>query len=97
MGEAQAEWRVAKGVDLDLRHQIALAFSRAASEYLRAEKRDSSDPEDDIAGLRERSAADRLAPVEAHVKADPSQVRHDANPDSHRRVLAVLAYLRTAV
>jgi len=49
-------------------------------------------------GLSNRAIAARLVvterTVEAHVKQIFTKLRLDANPDSHRRVLAVLAYLR---
>jgi DNA-binding NarL/FixJ family response regulator len=49
-------------------------------------------------GLSNRAIAARLfvteRTVEAHVKQNFLKLRLDANPDSHRRVLAVLAYLR---
>jgi DNA-binding NarL/FixJ family response regulator len=52
-------------------------------------------------GLSNRAIASRLfvteRTVEAHVKQIFVKVRLDANPESHRRVLAVLAYLRAAV
>jgi len=51
-------------------------------------------------GLSNKAIAARLfvtdRTVEAHVKQIFLKLRLDANPDSHRRVLAVLAYLRTA-
>ena len=45
-------------------------------------------------GLSNKAIAARL--VEAHVKQIFMKLNLDANPDSHRRVLAVLAYLRAA-
>jgi DNA-binding NarL/FixJ family response regulator len=49
-------------------------------------------------GLSNRAIAGRLfvtdRTVEAHVKQIFLKLRLDANPESHRRVLAVLAYLR---
>jgi DNA-binding NarL/FixJ family response regulator len=49
-------------------------------------------------GLSNRAIAGRLyvteRTVEAHVKQVLLKLRLDLNPDSHRRVLAVLAYLR---
>jgi DNA-binding NarL/FixJ family response regulator len=49
-------------------------------------------------GLSNRAIADRLVvterTVEAHVKQIFGKLDIAANPDSHRRVLAVLAYLR---
>jgi DNA-binding NarL/FixJ family response regulator len=49
-------------------------------------------------GLSNRAIADRLfvteRTVEAHVKQVFLKLSLDLNPDSHRRVLAVLAYLR---
>jgi DNA-binding NarL/FixJ family response regulator len=51
-------------------------------------------------GLSNRAIATRLfvteRTVEAHVQQIFRKLRLDANPDSHRRVLAVLAYLRSA-
>jgi DNA-binding NarL/FixJ family response regulator len=51
-------------------------------------------------GLSNKAIAERLfvteRTVEAHVKQIFLKLRLDANPDSHRRVLAVLAYLRMA-
>jgi DNA-binding NarL/FixJ family response regulator len=51
-------------------------------------------------GLSNKAIASRLfvteRTVEAHVKQIFLKLHLDANPDSHRRVLAVLAYLRTA-
>jgi len=51
-------------------------------------------------GLSNQGIASRLfiteRTVEAHVKQIFAKLRLDANPESHRRVLAVLAYLRTA-
>jgi DNA-binding NarL/FixJ family response regulator len=51
-------------------------------------------------GLSNKAIAARLfvteRTVEAHVKQIFQKLRLDANPDSHRRVLAVLAYLRLA-
>jgi DNA-binding NarL/FixJ family response regulator len=51
-------------------------------------------------GLTNRAIATRLfvtdRTVEAHVKQIFLELGLDANPDSHRRVLAVLAYLRSA-
>ena len=51
-------------------------------------------------GLSNRAIAARLfvteRTVEAHVKQIFLKLRLDMNPQSHRRVLAVLAYLRTA-
>ena len=51
-------------------------------------------------GLSNKGVAARLfvteRTVEAHVKQIFLKLRLDANPDSHRRVLAVLAYLRAA-
>ena len=48
-------------------------------------------------GLSNAAIADRLfvtpRTVEAHVKQVFLKLRLDANPESHRRVLAVLAYL----
>ena len=52
-------------------------------------------------GLTNKAIASRLfvteRTVEAHVKQIFLKLRLDANADSHRRVLAVLAYLRRAV
>jgi DNA-binding NarL/FixJ family response regulator len=52
-------------------------------------------------GLSNKAIASRLfvteRTVEAHVKQILRKLNLDANPDSHRRVLAVLAYLRAAV
>ena len=52
-------------------------------------------------GLSNKAIAARLfvteRTVEAHVKQIFLKLRLDTNPDSHRRVLAVLAYLRAAV
>jgi len=52
-------------------------------------------------GLSNKAIAARLfvtdRTVEAHVKQIFRKLRLDANPESHRRVLAVLAYLRTDV
>jgi DNA-binding NarL/FixJ family response regulator len=52
-------------------------------------------------GLSNKAIAARLfvteRTVEAHVKQVFLELHLDANPDSHRRVLAVLAYLRAAV
>jgi DNA-binding NarL/FixJ family response regulator len=49
-------------------------------------------------GLSNRAIAGRLfvtdRTVEAHVKQVFLKLRLDANPESHRRVLAVLAFLR---
>jgi DNA-binding NarL/FixJ family response regulator len=51
-------------------------------------------------GLSNKAIAARLVvterTVEAHVKQIFTKLRLDANPESHRRVLAVLAYLRAA-
>jgi len=51
-------------------------------------------------GLSNKAIAARLfvteRTVEAHVKQILRKLHLDANPDSHRRVLAVLAYLRAA-
>src|SRR5688500_14327461 len=51
-------------------------------------------------GLSNKALAGRLfvteRTVEAHVKQIFLKLRLETNPDSHRRVLAVLAYLRTA-
>jgi DNA-binding NarL/FixJ family response regulator len=51
-------------------------------------------------GLSNKAIAARLfvteRTVEAHVKQIFLKLRLDSNPDSHRRVLAVLAYLRAA-
>jgi serine/threonine-protein kinase len=51
-------------------------------------------------GLSNKAIAVRLfiteRTVEAHVKQVFLKLRLDANPESHRRVLAVLAYLRAA-
>ena len=51
-------------------------------------------------GLSNRAIAGRLVvterTVEAHVKQIFMKLNLDASPDSHRRVLAVLAYLRAA-
>ena len=51
-------------------------------------------------GLSNRGIAARLfiteRTVEAHVKQIFAKLRLDANPESHRRVLAVLAYLRVS-
>jgi DNA-binding NarL/FixJ family response regulator len=51
-------------------------------------------------GLSNRAIAERLViaerTVEAHVKQIFQKLDLDANPDSHRRVLAVLTYLRAA-
>jgi DNA-binding NarL/FixJ family response regulator len=51
-------------------------------------------------GASEKAIAVRLfiteRTVEAHVKQVFLKLRLDANPESHRRVLAVLAYLRAA-
>jgi DNA-binding NarL/FixJ family response regulator len=50
------------------------------------------------AGLSNRAIASRLLVTErtgeAHVTQIFQKLRRDVNPDSHRRVLAVLAYLR---
>jgi DNA-binding NarL/FixJ family response regulator len=52
-------------------------------------------------GLSNRAIAARLfvteRTVEAHVKQIFQKLRLQTSPESHRRVLAVLAYLRTAV
>jgi len=52
-------------------------------------------------GLSNKAIAARLfvteRTVEAHVKQIFLKLRLDVNPESHRRVLAVLAYLRTGV
>jgi serine/threonine-protein kinase len=52
-------------------------------------------------GLSNKAIAARLfvteRTVEAHVKQIFLKLHLDTNPDSHRRVLAVLAYLRAAV
>jgi DNA-binding NarL/FixJ family response regulator len=52
-------------------------------------------------GLANKAIASRLfvteRTVEAHVKQIFLKLHLDANPDSHRRVLAVLAFLRPAV
>jgi DNA-binding NarL/FixJ family response regulator len=52
-------------------------------------------------GLSNKAIAARLfvteRTVEAHVKQIFLKLHLGANPDSHRRVLAVLAYLRSAV
>jgi DNA-binding NarL/FixJ family response regulator len=52
-------------------------------------------------GLSNKAIAARLfvkeRTVEAHVKQIFLKLHLGANPDSHRRMLAVLAYLRTAV
>jgi len=52
-------------------------------------------------GLSNRALAERLfiteRTVEAHVKQIFMKLGLDTSPDSHRRVLAVLAYLRVAV
>jgi DNA-binding NarL/FixJ family response regulator len=52
-------------------------------------------------GLSNRAIAARLfvteRTVEAHIQQLFLKLRLDANPDSHRRVLAVLTYLRAAV
>jgi DNA-binding NarL/FixJ family response regulator len=49
-------------------------------------------------GLSNRAIAERLVvterTVEAHVKQIFMKLNLEASPDSHRRVLAVLAYLR---
>ena len=51
-------------------------------------------------GLSNRAIAARLfvteRTVEAHVKKIFEKLRLDVNPDSHRRVLAVIAFLRTS-
>jgi DNA-binding NarL/FixJ family response regulator len=51
-------------------------------------------------GMSNRAIAGRLfvteRTVEAHVKQIFTKLRLDATPDSHRRVLAVVAYLRPA-
>src|SRR5207248_11224536 len=51
-------------------------------------------------GLSNRAIAERLVvterTVEAHVKQVFMKLNIDVNPESHRRVLAVLAYLRSA-
>jgi len=51
-------------------------------------------------GLSNKAIAKRIfvteRTVEAHVKQILLKLRLDANPESHRRVLAVLAYLRAA-
>ncbi len=51
-------------------------------------------------GLSNKAIAARLfvteRTVEAHVKQIFLELQLDVNPDSHRRVLAVLAYLRAA-
>ena len=52
-------------------------------------------------GLSNRAIAARLfvteRTVEAHIKQIFLKLRLAANPESHRRVLAVLAYLGTGV
>jgi DNA-binding NarL/FixJ family response regulator len=51
-------------------------------------------------GLSNRSIATRLfvteRTIEAHVKQVFLKIGLNTDPDSHRRVLAVLAYLRSA-
>jgi DNA-binding NarL/FixJ family response regulator len=51
-------------------------------------------------GLSNKALAARLfvteCTVEAHVRQIFIKLRLEANPESHRRVLAVLAYLRAA-
>jgi hypothetical protein len=57
----QVEYRDASGVDL--RHELALEFSKVANELLEAQARDSRDPLADIAGLRE------IVKINAHARA----------------------------